>query len=244
MIVPKNNPIEFPDKETSETTPELSIEQEFASMNPLAEAYKAVRAILADLKADENDPKSAPLFRTIKFDNGQLSRIKNNTHNLEAGLAFPAVFIHFIDVYYNVGQSRIGEGKGTMRIHYVLNTLNNSDDEVELEGLRVYNRIVMAIESRKAEFPALVTRFQLAYWDQPLTFDDALQPYWIDYNIWFNDYSGYRYRNYVERNIVIPPFTNHSDQDPSSNPDGHEDHKEPTYDEVSGYQFPGTSVSE
>lgn len=236
MIIPKKQPVTALNDEAADVSQALSVEQEFAKVNPLAEAYKAVRTILADLKADENNPDSPPLFRTIKMDTGQLSRIKNNTHNLEGGIAFPAVFIHFIDVYYNVGQSRIGEGKGTMRIHYVLNTLNNGDDEVELEGLEVFNRVVTAIESRKAEFPALVTRFQLQYWDQPLTFDDAVQPYWIDYQIWFNDYSGYRYRDYVETNLVIPPFTNHSDQDPSSNPEGHEDHKEPTYDEVSGFQ--------
>ena len=238
MIVSKNKQTTIQEETTQKAAPALTTEQELVAMNPIVEAYKAVRTILSDLNVDENDDTSAPLFRTIKFDNGQLSRIKNNTHNLEAGIAFPAVFIHYINVYYNIGQSRIGEGKGTMRIHYVLNTLNNSDDEVELEGMRVYNRVVKAIESRKGEFPALVTRFQLQYWDQPLSFDDALQPYWIDYQIWFNDYSGYRYKDYVEKTLVIPPFTNHSDQDPSSNPDGHENHKTPTYDEVSGYHLP------
>lgn len=209
--------------------------EEAVSVNALAEAYNAVKTILSEIRVNDDDPNSPLLFKTIKLDNGQLARIKKNKLNEEYAFAFPAVLIHFINVYYNVGQSRIGEGKGTMRIHYILNRLNNSDDVVELDGLSVFNKIVSALESRKNEFPALVTRFQLQYWDQPLSFDDGLQPYWIDYQIWFNEYSGYRYKNYIDRYLVVPPFTNHSDQEPASNPDSHEDHTEPTYDESSGF---------
>ena len=96
---------------------------------------------------------------------------------------------------------------------------NNSDDEVECEGLAVYKRIVDAIESQKAQFPALVQRFQLEYWDQPLTFDDALQPYWIDYQIWFQDFTSYAYKNYVDVYATVPPFTQPSDQNEIANPD-------------------------
>lgn len=240
MIVEKNPQVVKPEVETTkeETASESSKVQtveEAITINALAEAYKAVRKIISEIRVDENDPDSPPLFKTIKFDNGQLARIKNSKHNEEYAIAFPAVFIHFINVYYNVGQSRIGEGKGTMRIHYVLNRLNNSDDEVEVEGLEVFNRINSAINARKADFPALVTRFQLAYWDQPLSFNDGLQPYWIDYQIWFNEYSSYRYAGYIDRYLVMPPFTNHSDQDPENNQDEHADHDKPIYDEVSGF---------
>lgn len=202
--------------------------------NAIIGAYRAVRNILEGIREDPNDPDSPQFFKTIKLDNGQLSRIKNNSHNKEYGLVFPAVFIHFIDVYYNVGAGRIAEGKGTMRIHYVLNRLNNSDDGEagEEEGLVMFNRIIEAIEAHKKDFPQLVSRFQLQYWDQPLTFDDAVQPYWIDYQIWFTDYTTYMYKDYVDAYAVSPPFTNHSDQNETANPDNLPNETNPQFDEV------------
>lgn len=208
--------------------------QEVYTSNAMTEAYLAVRTILSELLLDENNPDKGPLFRTIKLDNGQLSRVKKARLNEEYGIAFPAVFIHFINVYYNVGQSKIHEGKGTMRIHYVLNRLNNSDDHCESEGFEIFQRINAAIQARKADFPALVSRFQLAYWDQPLSFDDGLQPFWIDYDIWFKEFSSYRYKDYVDCYVVIPPFTDHSDQLPESNPNNHENHNSPTADDAIG----------
>jgi hypothetical protein len=122
-----------------------------------------------------------------------------------------------------------------MRIQYVLNRLNNSDAEYELEGYEIFQRINAAINSRKNEFPALLERFQLQYFDQPESFDDGVQPYWIDYEVWFSDYSGYRYKDYVDRYVVMPPFTNHSDQEKEFNTENHEDHKKPTFEEVVGF---------
>ena len=203
--------------------------------NGLIGAYKAVRKILEGIRENPNDPNSPPYFKTIKMDNGQLSRIKNNKANNEYALAFPAVLIHFIDVYYNQGMSRVSEGKGVMRIHYILNRLNNGDDEFELEGLKVYQRIIEAIESNKDKFSALVSRFQLQYWDQPLTFDDGLQPYWIDYQIWFNDYTTYIYKDYVETYVSHPPFTQHSDQNETANPDHLPDNHDIKFDDSSGF---------
>lgn len=239
MIIEKHKPQlrEVEQKEDTIVKP-VSKEEEMVKTNAIAEAYKAVRKILESIPSDPDDPNSPPLFKTIKMDNGQLSRVKLDKWNQEYGIAFPAVFIHFIDVYYNQGTARISEGKGVMRIHYVLNRLNNSDDgeDGELEGLMVYQRIVAAIESNKTQFPALVSRFQLQYWDQPLSFDDGLQPYWIDYQIWFSDYTAYRYKDYVDAYIVQPPFTNHSDQNEIANPDNLPDDKSVTYEESSTLQ--------
>ncbi len=213
--------------------------EEVIDENPMVGAYKAIREILAAIPSDPNDENSEPLFKTIKLDNGQLDRIKMNTYNNEYGIAFPAVFIHYIDIYYNVGAARIAEGRGTMRIHYVLNRLNNSDDgeEGELEGFEVYRRIISAIESKKATFPSLINRFQLQYWDQPESFDDGLQPYWIDYQIWFNDYTAYRYKDYVDVYAVQPPYTNFSDQNETANPDGTPDDHTITYEATSGLKI-------
>lgn len=225
MIVSKNK--------TQNTDPVVQ-ETVATQVNPLTAAYNAVREILLTIKEDENDPNSRPYFKTIKLDNGQLARVKGSKRNLEYPIVFPAVFIHFIDVNYNVGQSNIAEGKGSMRIHYVLNRLNNSDDVFEAEPLEMFSRINTAIQDQKGKYTALSRRFQLKYWDQPLSFDDGLQPCWIEYDIWFNDYTAYTQRNYVERYIVAPPFTDHSDQ-VETHRNGHEDHDNPLYEEVAGF---------
>lgn len=213
--------------------------QEAIETNAMVEAYKAIRSVLETIPKDPNDENSEPLFKTIKLDNGQLSRVKLNKANYEYGIAFPAVFIHYIDIYYNVGAAKISEGRGTMRIHYVLNRLNNSDDgsEGELEGFEVYKRIISAIESKKSSLPPLINRFQLQYWDQPESFDDGLQPYWIDYQIWFTDYTAYRYKDYVDVYAIQPPYTNFSDQNEIANPDHTPDDKTITYEESSSLEI-------
>ena len=224
---PKEIPV-VPDHESDEV-------QEVVETNAMVEAYKAVRKILESIPKDSKDPNSPPLFKTIKLDNGQLNRIKYNGNNQEYGIVIPAVFFHVINISYHVGTSNIADGKGTMRIHYVLNRLNNSDDEVECEGLEVYKRIVAAIESKKSDFPALVYRFQLEYWDQPLTFDDALQPYWIDYQIWFQDFTSYAYKDYKDVYVTVPPFTQPSDQNEIANPDHIPNHEYPKFEDVAGF---------
>lgn len=242
MIIDKHTPqkpvkpdVVTPPAPIPDDLPPLTNIQELVKTNAMIEAYKAVRKILSEIKRDSNDPNSPPLFRTIKLDNGQLSRIKGSKLNTEYGIAFPAVFIHYINVYYNVDTSKISEGKGTMRIHYVLNRLNNSDDEDETEGLRVHDQIVSAIEANKSSFPALVQRFQLEYWDQPLSFDDGLQPYWIDYQIWFQDFTSYQFKDYVDVYITEPPFTQPSDQNEIANPDHIPNHTEPKFEDLVGF---------
>ena len=125
-----------------------------------------------------------------------------------------------------------------MRIRFVLNDLNNSDDEVETHGFRIFNQINVAIQDAKSVEPALNERCNLTYFDMPESLDNGLQPYWIDYEVWFRTSSANMYRNWVDRYIVVPPFTNHSDQLPSSNTDKHDNHPDPTYDEATGISLP------
>jgi hypothetical protein len=213
----------------------LPVEENIYTVNALCEVFNAIKEILGQLREKEDDPNSPLLFKTVALNSGQLARIKNNKWNKEYAFEFPAVFIHFINVRYLVQQARIGEGRATLRVQYVLNRLNNSDEEYELEGYELFQRINVAIQDGKSKYPALSERFNLTYFDQPESFDDGLQAYWIDYEVWFTEYSAYKFRNYVDRYLVVPPFTNHSDQLPESNPDSHENHQAPKYDDVSGF---------
>ena len=237
MIVDKHNKTEITEAEVpkSEDLFANSPDREPWEGNPMCDIFYAMRSILQNIPLDPKKPDGPPLFRTIKLNYGQLTRIKHDKHNYEYALAFPAAFIHLINVRWLVQTARIGEARADLRICYVLNRLNNGDDEYQTEGFEVFQRINQAINEHKADFPAFTERLQLTYWDQVENFDEGLQQYWITYEVWFKDYTSYQYKDYVDRYIVIPPFTNHSDQLPENNQDSHDDHDTPTYDEVSGF---------
>ena len=200
------------------------------SLNPFTEMYKAVKRAILTIREDAENPLSPPLFKTIAIDNGQFTRIIRDT-NMEMEVAFPAVFVHFVNIRYLVQQQRIGEGRATMRIRFILNNLNNSDPDKECEPFEIFQRINVAIQDAKNYEPALNERCNLIYFDMPTT-SNMLQAYWIDYEVWFRESSAFKYRNWVERYLVIPPFTNHSDA-PENNTSSHPDHEEPEYEEVS-----------
>lgn len=206
---------------------------ETVALNPFTEMYNAVKRAILTIREEPEDPLSPPLFKTIAIDNGQFSRIIRDI-NMEMEIAFPAVFIHFVNVNYLVQQQRIGEGRATMRVRFILNTLNNSDPDKECLPFEVFSRINIAIQDAKNYEPALNERCNLTYFDMPTT-SNMLQAYWVDYEVWFRETSAFKYRNWVERYVVMPPFTNHSDALPESNPDDHTDHQKPTYDDVSDY---------
>lgn len=222
--------INTPDPPTDDDTTVEEVDD-----NPIINVYKAVRRVLESLRVNPNDNTSEQLFKTIKIDNGQFERIVRSKGNTEYAVAFPAAFIRFVNVRFLVAQQRIGEGRATMRIRFVLNNLNNSDDDVECEGFDVFQRINDAIQDAKDVEPALNERCNLTYFDMPESLDNGLQPYWIDYEIWFRTSSSFQYRNWVERYIVIPPFTNHSDA-PEHDNDHHGDHNEPTFDDVAHFE--------
>ncbi len=223
----------FDDEPLLPDDPNVTIEE--VELNPLEQVYFAARRVLESVldPDDLNEPKSK-LFRTIKIDNGQFERIIRTKGNTEYAVAFPAVFIRFVNVRFLTSQQRIGEGRATMRVRYVLNDLNNSDDIVETRGFRVFHAINDAIQDAKSHEPALNERCNLTYWDMMESLDNGVQPYWIDYEIWFRTASAFQYRNWVERYLVIPPFTNHSDA-PEHDDDGHGNHSAPKYDEVTSF---------
>lgn len=224
-------------KQSSVTQPPVSTEMpkvsipEEVTKNPFAEMYYAVKRALLTVRENPEDPTSSPFFKTIAIDNGQYLRIIRDT-NLEMEVAFPAIFVHFVNVRYLVQQQRIGEGRATMRVRFILNNLNNSDPDKECEPFEVFQRINVAIQDAKSKEPALNERCNLTYFDMPQT-TNMLQAYWIDYEVWFREISAWKYRDWVERYLVIPPFTNHSDA-PQHDVENHGNHSKPIYKESSG----------
>lgn len=221
-------------KVTSEIipTPKDILVPEQVPENPFVNMYEAVRRTLLALRENPDNPSSPPYFKTIRMDNGQFERIIRDD-NMEYEVAFPAVFVHFTNVRYLVQQQRIGEGRATMRIRFILNNLNNGDDGMECEPFRVFQRINIAIQDAKNTEPALNERCNLLYFDMPTT-TNMLQAYWVDYEVWFRESSAWKYRKWVERYLVMPPFTDHDDA-PEHDKDNHGNHREPEHDEVSGF---------
>ena len=198
------------------------------------EIYRAVKRAVLTLRENPDDPLSPPLFKTVAIDNGQFARIVRDD-NTEYETVFPAVFIHFINVRYLVQQQRIGEGRATMRVRFILNTLNNADEDKECEAFLVFQRLNVAIQDAKNHEPALSERCNLTYFDMPLS-TNMLQAYWIDYEVWFRESSAWKYRDWVKRYVVMPPFTQHSDA-PQHDSGGHGFHPRPEHDEVSGFRI-------
>jgi len=227
MLKEKNNK-----NKTEIKKAETRIEQpEEINLNPFVEMYAAVKRALLTIRENEYDPQSDPYFKTIAIDNGQFQRIIRD-ENMEGEIAFPAIFVHFINVRYLVQQQRIGQGRATMRIRFILNTLNNQDPDKECETFLVFQRINVAIQDAKSYEPALNERCNLMYYDMPLT-TNMLQAYWIDYEVWFREASAWKYRDWEVRYLVIPPFTNHSDA-PDRDKEGHGNHPKPTDRDVMG----------
>ena len=219
--------------QTEEPTPPVESVPEKVSENPFVNMYDAVRRAILTVREDPDNSASPPLFKTIAIDNGQFTRLIRS-ENLEYEIAFPAVFIHFVNVRYLVAQQRVGEGRATMRVRFILNTLNNSDAERECDPFIVFQRLNVAIQDAKNREPALNERCNLTYFDMPLT-TNMLQAYWIDYEVWFREYSAWKYRDWVKRYLVMPPFTQHSDA-PQHDTDNHGKHNSPTYDESTGFE--------
>lgn len=234
------------DKETKKGTTEVIPNEkevvipEEVSENPFVNMYEAVRRTLLTLRENPENPLAPPYFKTIRMDNGQFERIIRSD-NMEYETAFPAVFIHFTNVRYLVQQQRLGEGRATMRIRFILNNLNNGDDRMECEPFRVFQRINVAIQDAKSYEPALNERCNLLYFDMPTT-SNMLQAYWVDYEVWFRESSAWKYRKWVERYVVMPPFTNHSDS-PQHDKENHGDHKMPDYSETSGFTDVGEGLN-
>lgn len=219
---------------------EKALTPEVVSENPFVNMYAAVKRAILTIREDEDNPLSPPFFKTVEIDCGQFERIIWDD-NMEFDTAFPAIFVHFINVRYLVQQQRLGEGRATMRVRFILNNLNNRDSDMECIPFIVFQRLNTAIQDAKDHEPALNERCNLTYFDTPLTVN-MLQAYWIDYEVWFRESSSWKYRNWVERYLVMPPFTNHGDA-PQHDEEEHGDHLLPEHNEASHFE-PSVDVPE
>lgn len=224
-------------KDEVQETP-TTVTEQVESGGPV-DVIHSIMAILREVTWQYGVKDSPKVFKTVQYDDGQYERIIRKTGNLEEGIAFPAAFVHFIDVNWLVSAQRFKEGRAQLRIRFVLNRLDTHNSEHDTDVYYVAERIHQTITELKSNYPCLSKRCNLTYVDPMESFDNSLQPCWMTYEIWFDTVSIWVTRNKVMRRIVTPPFTNHSDQDqsdPENNIHGHTNlsHKK-TYDEATKY---------
>lgn len=207
----------------------------------IIDAFVAIKEILSNIRWRYGDKDSPKIFNKVYLDDGQFERICKNGKNPEDGIAFPACFIHFVNIHWLKPSGSVKEGRAELRVRYILNRLNIHDsNDTETEGFYVGERIKQEFELHKDEYDALKERLSLDYFDQVNSFDKGLQPWWMSFEIWFRESNIWWTRNIKKVSIVFPPFANHSDQDEKFNRFGHTDadHKE-QYEDASGFVYEG-----
>lgn len=241
MIIDKKNKTVISNNSKSanaktETTGEVVEKPEQIEANGAIEVIHSVMAILREVTWEYGVDDSPKIFKTVQYDDGQYNRIIRKTGgNLEEGIAFPAAFVHLIDVNWNVTAQRFNEGMATLRIRFVLNRLDTHNAKHDTDVYYVAERVHQTITELKGNYDCLSERCVLQYVDPMESFDNSLQPCWMTYDIRFRTTSIWISRKKVKRRIVQPPFTNHADQDqsdPANNLFGHDNlsHKDSTYD--------------
>lgn len=241
MIVDKNTgkkPISELD-EVFEETEEL---QQMPS-DGIIECFKAIKEILRGVRWEYGNPKSPLIFRTVQRDDGQFVRICREGKNENEAVAFPAVFIHFVNIHWLKPTALVREGRATLRVRFVLDRLNlHDDDDTETEVDYVAQRIKQEFEEKRYNYECLQERLSLDYYDPVESFDDGLQPCWMTWDIWFRETSVWVKRKWVRRYIVLPPFANHYDQKglPGQNTQNHDNLDHPRLpDEGSKFVYEG-----
>lgn len=240
-IISDNKQSVLANKQSIEPIETVSIPEQVAANGPM-EVLRAMKEILKKVTWQYGVPDSPQIFKTVQVDDGQYERIINIRGNLEEPIGFPCAFVHFINWRYLVQANRINEGRSELRIRFILNRLNNHDGDNDMEVYYVAERIHQTIQENIENYPCLQERCQLQYVDPMESFDHGLQPCWMTYEIWFRQENIWISRNKIYKKIVMPPFTNHADQDPdveNINPHGHNNLDHPrTYNEATEYIVP------
>lgn len=222
-------------------TSEYEVKEESVQVeaNGPMDVLNAMKEILRKVTWEYGVEGSPAIFKTVQVDDGQYERIISPTGNMEETMGFPAAFVHFINWYYLTQQAKINEGRATLRIRFILNSLNVHEEGHDLDVYYVAERIHQTIQENVPNYPCLQERCRLDYIDPMESFSKGLQPCWMTYEIWFKQRNIWNTRNVVYKKFVYPPFANHSDQDPSvegANPDGHTNFDHPAaYDDASKF---------
>lgn len=223
-------------KPPGEDLPVVEVPTQVAANGPM-DVLNAMKEILRNVRWEWGVSDSPKIFRTVQIDTGQYEKIVSK-QNMEETMGFPAAFVHFIDWHYLKG-ARFNEGRATLRIRFILNSLNIHEDGHDMDVYYVAERINQEISESISKYPCLQEKCELDYIDPMENFNHGLQPCWMTYEVWFKQQNVWVLRNKIYKKFVFPPFANHSDQNPDIegvNPDGHTDLDHPrTYDEASGY---------
>lgn len=245
MIVDKKNKTVVSDNPPSvlppsqEIPPEPIPVPEQIEANGPSDVLQAIKEILREVTWEWGVKDSPKVFKTVEYDDGQYERIIHKKSNMEETLAFPAAFVHFVDVNWLTSAQRFNDGRARLRIRFILNRLDPHNQQHDTDVYYVAERIHQTITLLKNNYECLSKRCNLTYVDPMESFNNSLQPCWMTYEIWFTTVNIWITRNKVLRKIVHPPFTNHSDQDqsdPDTNIHGHTNLSHPTtYDEATSY---------
>lgn len=178
----------------------------------MKQLFLYVRDVLRAIEDPSNQGKK--LFKTVKHNNNQFENIMNTVENKELPYMFPAAFISFIGIRYKLTQNNVNEGSGLLRVRYILERLNSFEDEFETEiydYADIVNAALMdAQEQSLGTENNFIDRFSLQNFDEPSA-PNNLQACWLDYEIKFRDYSSDKTRDWVERTLITPSFTNWDD---------------------------------
>lgn len=238
-VISGNKPSNAIPPKEPDNKPEVEEKPIQVATNGPMEVLRAMKEILRSVTWEYGVKNSPLIFKTVQIDDGQYERIISPYGNMEETLGFPAAFVHFIDWHYLVQQSRINEGRASLRIRFILNSLNVHEDGHDMDVYYVAERIHQTIQESISKYECLQERCRLSYINPMESFDHGLQPCWMTYEIWFKQPNVWISRNKIYKKFVCPPFTNHADQDPKIediNPHDHNNLDHPRrYDEATDY---------
>lgn len=246
LVDKKDNKVISGNKSSALVTPEIPKTPtnkpiQIESNGPM-DVLTAIKNILREVTWEYGVDDSPLIFKTVQIDDGQYERIISPSGNKEETMGFPAAFVHFIDWRYLVQQSKINEGRASLRIRFILNSLNVHEDGHDMDVYYVAERIHQTIQENIEKYECLQERCQLEYIDPMESFDKGLQPCWMTYEIWFKQKNIWATRNKIYKKLVCPPFTNHADQNQDDKDKEHTnlDHTD-KYDEKTDYISPKTT---
>lgn len=205
----------------------------------IIEVFRALKTILRNVRWLWDKDDSRYIFSTVCIDTGQYERLIG-AKNREYAIDFPALFIYFSKWRYTECGCYFSKGVCNIRLRIVLNNLDDTSDAYDTDGMYIIQRVMQSIQEQQYSYPCLAGRLSDACIEQAETFDHGLQLWTLTYKLSFKEKSVWIERKKKTVTMVMPPFTNHADQDsslPDVNPHHHNNLAHPRrYDEATGYK--------